>query len=183
MVGGALLMGRKKKVVDVEFPFLPVPMADFILYHEKEIRAAVCDTRAELTLLGASKLEGAAHGGTISDRTAAAACKLADELPCVVLDNGAKVSNPEKWLAVLDAVREKAKGCNQPSWILDEWQRRFVDRVLYIGETESNCLSLGNESGRIISWIRYQTLTGARERKLISFSDADICAAVEAAAG
>jgi len=177
MVGGALLMGRKKKVVVEEMPFAPVPVADWILYHEKEIRAAVCDTRAELTLLGASNIDGAAHGGKISDRTAAAACKLAGELPCVVLDNGATVKDPEKWLSVLDAVRDKANGCNQPSWIYTVWSACF-------GKDSRPCLvdsQIIEYWDGIKRWLRYEVLFGAREKELVSFSDADIHESIAAA--
>ena len=74
-------MGRRKKAEALqEFPFLPVPMADFVLYNEQAIRQAVKEARDELTLLGASSFGGAARGGKISDRTAKAAVKMAAAL-------------------------------------------------------------------------------------------------------
>ena len=164
-------------------PFAPVPVADWVLYHEQAIRQAVKDARAELSLLGASSIEGQKGRGRVSDRTARAAVKNVSALPCVVLDTGETVKNPEKWLAVLDEVRKRAEGCNVPSMIFDEWKRRYVEKSFYFGETAERCLSTNNESGRIITWIRFYTLVEARAAGLTSFSDDAIYSAVQAAAG
>jgi hypothetical protein len=177
-------MGRRKKSEALkEFPFLPVPMADFILYNEQAIRKAVQDARAEMTLLSAAKLDGSAKGGRVSDRTAAAAIKGAAALPCVVLDNGATVKAPEKWLSVLDDVRQLAKGCNKPGLIYDIWDFRYKEQGLFFGETREKCLPVETMPGGVVSWIRFHVLSVARSKGLVSFSDADLMAACEAAAG
>lgn len=177
-------MGRRKKSEALqEFPFLPVPMADFILYNEQAIRKAVQDARAEMTLLSAAKLDGSAKGGRVSDRTAAAAIKGAAALPCVVLENGATIKAPEKWLSVLDDVRQLAKGCNKPGLIYDIWDFRYKEQGLFFGETREKCLPVETMPGGVVSWIRFHVLSVAREKGLIAFSDADLMAACEAAAG
>ena len=170
-------MGRKKKPVDFVFPYLPVETADFILYRENAIRAAVREARAEVSLLGASNMEGNARGGGFSDRTAAAACKRLAALPCVVLSTGETIKAPEKWLAVLDAVRELAKTLERP--------RLIFDALAFYSDVPSLVLADTPRAQEIAcrSWLRYHVLLEARARGLVSFSDDDICEAVEAAAG
>lgn len=175
-------MGRKKKTVE-EFPSMPVPVADFILYHEMAIRQSVADARASVSFVRAARLDGKARGGSVSDRTAAQAIKNSMPLPCVVLDSGEKVENPEKWLAVLDAVRDKAKGCNNPKLILDIWAGRYHRGALFLGETRERTLSIRNTVGAIVSYIRYHVLVEGRQRGLVSFSDEYVMQCVEAAAG
>lgn len=87
-----------KRIIE-EFPSSPVPMADFILYHEAAIRQAVKEVRDRVSFLGASNLDGRSGKGRKTDRTGAAAVKMADALPCVVLDGGGKVMRPELWLS------------------------------------------------------------------------------------
>ena len=176
-------MGRKKRVRVEEFPFLPVPMADFVLYNESAIRAAVREARESLSFVSASKLDGSAAGGRVSDRTAAAALTLAEGLGCVVLDDGVTVQNPEEWLSCLDAVREKARACNRPDLIYDIWDFRYKERGLFFGETMEKCLPVETMPGGVVSWIRYHVLVEARQRGLVSFSDVDIEKEVRAAAG
>ena len=182
---GVLPMGRRKKAETVqEFPFLPVPLADFVLYNEQAIRQAVRDAREEMTLLSASRIGGGGtYRGRVSDKTAELAIKGAAALPCVVLENGATVKAPEKWLSVLDDVRQLANGCNQPKLIFDIWDFRYREGGLFFGETREICLPINTMPGGVVSWIRYHVLTAAREKGLISFSDADLMAACEAAAG
>jgi len=170
-------MGRKKKVVDFVFPFLPVETADFILYRENAIRRAVKEARAEISFLGASNLEGNAKGGRVSDRTGAAVCKLSAALPCVVLETGETIKAPEKWLAVLDAVRELAKTLERPRLIFDAFAFYSDVPSLVLADTPRE------QEIACKSWVRYHVLLEAREKGLVSFSDADICDAVEAAAG
>ena len=170
-------MGRKKKPVDFVFPYLPVETADFILYRENAIRLAVKEARAEISLLGASNLEGNARGGGFSDRTAAAACKRLGALPCVVLSTGETIKAPEKWLAVLDAVRAKAAKLERPRLIYDAFAFYSDVPALVLTDTPRE------QEIACRSWLRYHVLLEARERGLVSFSDDDICEAVEAAAG
>ena len=177
-------MGRRKKAEALqEFPFLPVPMADFVLYNEQAIRQAVQDARAEMTLIKASRIGGGNYSGRVSDKTAEMAIKGAAALPCVVLDNGATVKAPEKWLSVLDDVRQLAKGCNRPELIFDIWEYRYRDGGLFFGETREKCLPVETMPGGVVSWIRFHVLSVARSKGLVSFSDADLMAACEAAAG
>lgn len=168
---------------ELDFPSLPVPLADAILYAEKEIRKAVDEERRSLCLISAAaERQGGGRGGK-SDRTAGAAMKILSELPAVVLDDGRTIKKPERWLAVLDEVRELARGCRHPEMIFYEWQSRYEDDILYIGETREQCMPLSTTPGKIISWIRYHVIMRAREKELVSFSDADIENAIEAAAG
>ena len=176
-MGGGVSMGRRKKAVDFVFPYLPVETADFILFHETAIRRAVSEARAEISLLRASNMEGNARGGGFSDRTAAAACKRLGALPCVVLSTGETIKAPEKWLAVLDAVRAKAAKLERPRLIYDAFAFYSDVPCLVLSDTPRA------QGIACKSWVRYHVLIEAREKGLVSFSDADICEAVQAAAG
>lgn len=170
-------MGRKKKPVAFVFPYLPVETADFILYRENAIRRAVKEARAEISFLSASNMEGNAKGGRVSDRTGATVCKLSAALPCVVLSTGETIKAPEKWLAVLDAVRAKAAKLERP--------RLIYDALAFYSDVPALVLADTTREQEIAckSWVRYHVLIEAREKGLVSFSDDDICEAVEAAAG
>lgn len=163
-----------KRIIE-EFPSLPVPMADFILYHEASIRQAVKEARDSVSILGASNLDGRSGKGRKTDRTGAAAVRMADALPCVVLDGGEKVAQPEMWLFCLDAVREKASTLENTRLIYDAFAEYSKAPCLVLAYTPPE------QKIACRSWLRYHLLSEAREKGLVSFSDNDICEAVQAA--
>ena len=95
---------------------------EFAFYNERKIRDAVTEARA-----GGSRHDGAAGGNSshISKPTENAAIRLAVELPFVTLDNGGTVELPERWLAVIDAVR---------AWCASDAVRAGIFRRRYGGE-------------------------------------------------
>jgi len=167
-------MGRRK--ADPVFPSRPVAMIDALLEAEPDIRRTVQQERQALSLIGASLPSGGGGRAGLSDRTAQAAVKLADGLPCIVLDDGRTVKKPEKWLAAFEAVREKARKCNRPDWIFEEWAAWYGNEITFI--QSGMTIEIAEE---IRSWIRYQTLTEARQAELVAFTDEEIIADVEAA--
>ena len=168
-------MGRKKKAADLAFPFAPVPIADFVLYHEQAIRQAVKDARAEISLLGASNIEGNKGRGRVSDKTARAAVQNVSSLPCVVLETGETVKAPEMWLLVLDEVRKAAGRCYCPNLIFDIWAACY-------GEAPCLMDARAVDAWRNIqNWIRFHVLETGREKGVVSFSDADIHSSIAAA--
>lgn len=189
-------MGRKKKepeqLIEKEFPFLPVPLADAVLYAEEEIRRAVKEERESLSFIKSRDLNGGGRSGQLSDRTAEAAVKLADGLPFVKLSDGRILKQPEKWLSVIDAVRQRAESIRENRFpvnvlhgddILYEWETKYQLHRGHPDEGAGGCSPLWTISGRIISWIRFNVLIGARDAGLVSFADAEIQKEVEAAAG
>ena len=90
--------------------------------HEKEIREAV----AEAKLGTGGHTGGAPTGHTyISDPTANQAIRQADEVRVVNLESGSKVEFPERWLAVINAVR---------SWCGVDTMRAEIFKRRYSGE-------------------------------------------------
>ena len=189
-------MGRRKKepeqTIEKEFPFLPVPLADAILYAEEEIRRAVKEERESLSFIKGRDMNGGGRSGQLADGTAAAAVKLADGLPFVKLSDGRLLEKPEKWLAVIDAVRQRAESIRENRWpvnvlhgddIIYEWDAKYLYHQGHIDEGKGGCSPLWTISGRIISWIRFNILIGARDAGLVSFNDAELQKEVEAAAG
>ena len=166
-------MGRRK--ADPVFPARPVALIDALLEAEPDIRRTVRQERAALSLIGASVPSGGGGRAGLSDRTAKTAIKLADGLNCIVLDDGRTLHKPEKWLSVFDAVRDKAKKCNRPDWIFEEWAAWYGGEITFI----SSDITLENVDD-IKNWIRYHALTEARNAGLVDFTDEEIIADVEA---
>ena len=166
-------MGRRK--ADLAFPARPVSLIDALLEAEQDIRRTVKQEREALSLISSSS-NGSGRRAGLSDRTAKTAVKLADGLPCIVLDDGRTLHQPEKWLAVFDEVREKAKKCNRPDWIFEEWAAWYGNEITFIQSDVT--LDIVED---IKSWIRYQTLTEARKAELVTFTDEEIIADVEEA--
>lgn len=165
---------RRKKIP--AFPKEPAAVADFILENENEIKKAVKESLEEISFLSASRLnEGG--GGRVSDRTGRTAAKLAEEVPCICTGGGVTVQAPETWLSVLEDVRAKAKTCKEPEVILAIWRAWYGK--------EKYCFIPAGLPGYVlfdvIDWIRYHVLTGARERGIISFFDAEITSSIEKA--
>ena len=167
-------MGRRK--ADPVFPARPVALIDALLEAEPDIRRTVKQEREALSIIGSSNLNGSGRRSGLTDRTAGAAVKLADGLPCIVLDDGRTLHKPEKWLACFDAVRDKARKCNRPDWIFEEWAAWYGNEITFIQSDIT--IEIVEE---IKCWIRYQALTEARQAELVTFTDEEIIAAVEAA--
>ena len=171
-------MGRRKNI-NLDLPSLPVPLADFMLYHEGEIRRAVKEARADFSFIGCIGCGKACSGkgsGKKTDMTAGAALKLAEELSAVVLDDGRTVRRPESWLKVFDGVRKRAEGCARPDLIADIWE------TAYKGKMFCSCPDNGPKVERDIkSWIRCSVLFDARAVGLVSFSDNEILEGIKAA--
>lgn len=171
-------MGRHKKEKIPALPSSPVKLADALLFAEDEIRQTVSDERQALSLIGNSNPDGNAggRGQTYTDRTAAAAVKLAEGLSCVVLDDGRTVKKPEKWLAIFDEVRKRAAGCQRPELILETW------RAWYGQESRFVSADLTPEVWRNVrKWIRYQVLTEAKDAGLVAFEEDEVIEDIEAA--
>lgn len=171
-------MGRRKKREVPALPSSPVRLADALLFIEPEIRQTVNEERKALSLIGHSNPDGNAggRGRTYSDRTAAAAVKLADGLPCIVLDDGRTVHKPEKWLAVFDAVREKAKTLERPRLIFDIWRAWYRSETIFIDyEIEIP------QARACKNWIRYNVLIEARKADLVTFEEEEVIQDIEAA--
>lgn len=169
-------MGRRKKREAPALPSTPVRLVDDLLFIEPEIRKTVKEERQALSLIGSSNPDGNAggRGRTFSDRTAAAAIKLADGLPCIVLDDGRTLHKPEKWLSVFDAVRKKAEACNRPTWIYDAWTAKYSGRTCFI-DADMTAKVFNN----IVDWIRYNVLTEARKADLVAFEDEEVIKDIE----
>ena len=167
-------MGRRQ--ADPILPSRPVALIDALLEAEQEIKRTINRERAELSLIGSSIPSGGGGRAGLSDRTARAAVKLASGFPCVVLDDGRTVYKPGKWLEVFDAVREKAKKCNRPDWIFEEWAAWYGNEITFV----SSDITLENVDD-IKNWIRYHSLTEARKAGLVDFTDEEIIADVERA--
>lgn len=189
-------MGRRKKEpeqeIEKEFPFLPVPLVDAILYAELEIRQAVEEERKSLSFISSCSMGGGGGRKRRSDRTAAAAVKLSDGLPFVKLPDGRTIKQPETWLSIIDAVRQRAESIRENRFpvnvlhcddILYEWEMKYRLRRGHPDEGKGGCSPLWTIAGRIISWIRFNILIGARDAGLISFDDAELQREVTAAAG
>lgn len=166
-------MGRVKRIEQFDFPSLPIPFIDAMLYAEEEIRTAVKEARADFSFIGSRGTCSGNGSGRQSDRTAGGAIKLLEELPAVVLEDGRTVRKPETWLKVFDAVRMRAKQCARPEMIFDEW------RTAYKGEMFSSITP--NIARNIKSWIRCNVLFEARAAGLVSFSDDEIMEGARAA--
>lgn len=167
-------MGRRK--ADPVFPALPVALIDALLEAEPDIRRTVKQEREALSLIGSNSINAGGGRAGLSDRTARAAVKLADGLPCIVLDDGRTLHKPEKWLACFDAVRDKARKCNRPDWIFEEWAAWYGNEITFIQSDIT--IEIVEE---IKCWIRYQALTEARQAELVAFTDEEIIADVEKA--
>lgn len=169
-------MGRRKTREAPALPSTPVRLADALLYAEADIRRTVKEERQALSLISSSNPDGGGRGRTYSDRTAAAAVKLADGLPCIVLDDGRTIRQPEKWLSVFDTVRKKAESCNRPEMIFETWQTYYGQESVFVSA------DMTPEIWRNIkSWIRYHVLTEARAAGLVDFDDEKIMGDIEKA--
>ena len=171
-------MGRRKQREAPALPSTPVRLVDALLFIEPEIRKTVKEERQALSLIGSSNPDGNAggRGRTFSDRTAAAAIKLADGLPCIVLDDGRTLHKPEKWLSVFDAVRKEAETLSRPRLIFDEW------RAWYGGETFLIDYEIEIPQAEACkNWIRYKALMKAREYGLVTFEEEEVRQDIEAA--
>lgn len=169
-------MGRRKKREVPALPSSPVRLADALLYAEEEIRRTVKEERLALSLIGTSNPDGNAggRGRSYTDRTATAAIKLVDGLPCIVLDDGRTVKKPEKWLACFDAVRKQAEKCNRPNWIYETWAAKYDEKTRFI-DAEITAKIFNN----IVDWIRYNVLTEARKADLVAFEDEEVIKDIE----
>ena len=78
---------------------------EFVLYNEREIRLAVFEARNNSVCHTGGSPSGHAY---IADPTAIQAVRNAEELPSVTLSDGKTLSLPEKWLSVIDKLREWA---------------------------------------------------------------------------
>lgn len=170
-------MGRRKALSELSFPALPVPFVDAMLYAESDIRRAIKEARAAVSFIGARDiLAGVGKRGRKTDKTAAAAQELSEELPAIVLDDGRTVKRPEAWGRVFDAVRMRAKQCKRPEWVFDVW------RTTYKGQQFFTARGIGPETARRVkSWIRCSVLFDARAAGLVSFSDEEIMDGISAA--
>ena len=169
-------MGRKRKI-SLDFPSLPVPLVDALLYVEDDIRRAAKEARAAFSFLGARDMAAGGGGrGRRTDKTTAAVLKMVEGLPAVVLEDGRTVRRPEAWIRVFDAVRMRAKECARPEMIFDVW------RAAYKGQQFFSVAGIEPETGRRVkSWIRCSVLFEARAAGLVSFSDDEIMDGARAA--
>ena len=167
-------MGRRKKREVPALPSSPVRLVDALLYAEDEIKKTVKEERFALSLIGASNQTGGGRGRSHSDRTATAAVKLADGLPCIVLDDGRTIKKPEKWLACFEAVRKQAEKCNRPNWIYEAWAAKYDEKTRFI-DAEITAKIFNN----IVDWIRYNVLTEARKADLVAFEDEEVIKDIE----
>ena len=93
---------------------------DFIFYREKEIREAVFRARSKTTLSGTFRLVNA---GGIPDPTAIEAVRNLTPLKSVILNDGEKIENPERWLEVIE---KTYKNCaTQKDCRLEVARRRY----------------------------------------------------------
>lgn len=170
-------MGRRKQREAPALPSTPVRLADALLYAEEDIKKTIQEERRSLSLIGTTPPDGSAagKGKPYSDRTAAAAIKLADGLPCVVLEDGRTVRKPEKWLSVFEAVREKARQCKRPGLIFDTWAIKYQKEIILLDSKDASPRTFRH----IKSWIRYQVLTEARAAGLVDFDENEIMDDVE----
>ena len=123
-----------------------VRRVEWHIRHEREIRDAV--TEAKYSAGG--HIGGAPSGHSyISDPTAAQALRAVAELREVEIESGGRVEWPERWLAVIDAVR---------SWCGNDTIRAEIFRRRYKGESYvSTCFDLhiaGRTYHDILSEIR-----------------------------
>ena len=157
-----------------------VLLADFILHNENAIRQAVKEERESLSLLGASNIE-THKGDKVSDRTAAAALKIGEELPAVILDGGGRIERPESWIAILDEVRAAARGCNEPLHIFAAWGEKYGGEMPRLVPVLSPLVDMREMYRDIISWIRFHVLTRAKGKGLVLLSGDEIMESVEKA--
>ena len=171
--------GRKKRKENpVSLPS-PVRIADALLYAEHDIRRTVNEEQQALFSIGGSNPDGSGRGSGLcySDRTGAAAVKLADGLPYITLSNGLTIKHPEAWLSVFEAVREKARQCQRPQMIFDAWAAEYEGKILFVDSETANPQTWRN----IKRWIRYQVLTEARAAGLVDFDEEEIMESIDKA--
>ena len=170
-------MGRRRKREAPALPSTPVRLADALLYAEADIRRTIREERQALSLIGNTNPDGGGgRGRTYTDKTAEIAVKLADGLPCIVLEDGRTIRKPEKWIKIFDEVRKRAADCQRPEMIFETWRTHYGHESRFISA------EITPQIWRDIKrWIRYHVLTEARAAGLVDFDDAEIMNDIEKA--
>lgn len=117
---------------------------EFMMRNERQIREAVEEVRRKNNGHIGRAPAGRAH---ISDPTATEAIRNAEEIRYVDLPGGGRIEWPERWLKVINAVRE---------WCKSDYLRREILRRRYSGESwVSTCAKLELPKQRHLSESKY----------------------------
>ena len=126
-----------------------VRLVEFIFRNEIEIWEAVEKERS----IGTGKMGGASSGHVhISDPTANEAIRNVGELRCVFIRNGVKIDWPERWLRIIDAVRD---------WCEPNVLKREILRRRYSGESwVKTCADIKVSPDKHLSESKYHRVVG-----------------------
>lgn len=117
---------------------------EFMIRNEKKIREAVEEARMSKDGRAGTSPSGRAR---ISDPTANEAIRHTDELRRVEIEGGGTVEWPERWIRVIDAVRE---------WCEPHFLRREILRRRYAGESwVRTCSEIMVSKDRFLSESKY----------------------------
>jgi len=138
-----------------------------MLFAEGDIRRAVKEARQEISFYPDGRF-GDGIKTDHADATANIVLKRAKKIKSVYVEGAGTVFSPEKWLSCFDAVREKARQCERPEIIYNEWAARYEAGAEYIGEIITGELDFGLAPDCYIMWIIYHVEAEAVKRGLMA---------------